>query len=239
MTTTNERADTPFRGITRRALLSSAAGLGLASTGMTTPTQAVKEASLAAIATQAGLSFGAAASDELFEDAAFRALFLSQVRVFTPENALKFDYLQPEQGTYNFAPADALVDFGRRNGLLVRGHNLFWNDNAPGWLKSLRGRDVEAVFDRHIETVVPHFAGRLQSWDVVNEPFWLGRDRPGTFRPGPWYDAMGADYIFRAFRRVAGLDAQARLVLNEAWTERADPVGLAVRRAQARFSRLS
>ena len=76
---------------------------------------------------------------------------------------------------------------------------------------------------------MPHYAGRLQSWDVVNEPFWLGRDGPGTFRPGPWLTAFGDDYVERAFRRTAALDPNATLVLNEAWTECDSPVGQAVR----------
>jgi endo-1,4-beta-xylanase len=215
-------------GTTRRKLLTLVAGgLCAAKTGFA----AAAEPGLASIAEGTGVSFGAAGSEEQFADDAYRDLFLSQVAVFTPENALKFGSLQPQQGRFTFASADALVDFGLQNGLLVRGHNLFWNDYPPAWLKTLSGREIEAVFDRYIETVVPHFAGRLHSWDVVNEPFWLGRDRPGAFRPGPWYDAMGDEYIFRAFRRVAGLDRQARLVLNEAWTERTDMVGLAVRRA--------
>jgi endo-1,4-beta-xylanase len=215
-------------GATRRDILTFAAGgVSAATLGFARGA----EPGLAAIAAQAGLSFGAAGSKEQFADRAYRDLFLSQTAVFTPENALKFGSLQPEQGQFNFGPADTLVDFGRQNGLLVRGHNLFWNDYPPAWLKSLSMRKIEVVFDRYVETVVPHFAGRLHSWDVINEPFWLGRDRPGTFRPGPWYDAMGDDYIFRAFRRVAALDPRARLVLNEAWTERTDAVGLAVRRA--------
>lgn len=219
-------------GPTRREVLAyAAAGVFGAAATAGAEEASPKEASLGAIAAQGGLIFGASASQEVFDDTDYRDLFLAEARVFTPENALKFDSLQPQQGFFNFAPADAFVDFGRNNGLKVRGHNLFWNDYPPTWLKHLPSREIEAVFDRYIETVVPHFAGRLQSWDVVNEPFWLGRDRPGAFRPGPWYDAMGANYIFRAFRRVASLDPDARLVLNEAWTERTDSVGLAVRHA--------
>jgi endo-1,4-beta-xylanase len=223
------RMDRP--GPTRREVLVYAAGALSAAATAHAKEISPKEASLGAVAAQAGLIFGSAASQELFDDKDYRDLFLAETRIFTPENALKFDALQPEQGQFNFAPADALVDFGRDNGLKVRGHNLFWNDYPPAWLKHLPAREIEAVFDRTIETVVPHFAGRLHSWDVVNEPFWLGRDRPGTFRPGPWYDAMGVNYIFRAFRRVASLDPDTRLVINEAWTERTDGIGLAVRHA--------
>ena len=187
--------------------------------------------SLADAGRAAGLVFGAAGGEALFTDPAYRALVLEQAAILTPENALKFDALQPEQGRFSFEAADALVDAARARGLLVRGHTLMWNDRAPPWLKGLSRRETERVFDAYLDRVVPHFAGRLQSWDVVNEPFWLGADRPGTFRPGPWFDAMGADYIVRAFARTAALDPQAKLVLNEAFTERSDPVGLAVRRA--------
>ena len=176
-----------------------------------------------------GLVFGSAGGEELFSDEAYRTLFTAQAALFTPENALKFGSLQPQQGVFNFAPADALVDGARRYGLRVRGHTLAWNDWPPAWLKPLSHAELERVFDAYLERVVPHFAGRIASWDVVNEPFWLGKDRPGTLRPGPWYDSMGIDYIFRAFRRTAVLDPEAKLVLNESWTESDDPVGRAVR----------
>ena len=187
--------------------------------------------SLMCAARAGGLTFGSAGGPELFSDKDYRALFLAQCAILVPQNALKFDALQPEQGRFEFAGADALIDAAHGHGLMARGTNLFWNDWLPPWLKALSHREVERVFDAYLDTVVPHFAGRLQSWDVVNEPFWLGSDRPGTFRPGVWYDALGPEYIFRGFRRTAALDPDAKLVLNEAWTERNDPVGLAVRRS--------
>ena len=191
--------------------------------------------SLAAAGHTGNLIFGSAGGSELFRDTAYRDLFIAQAAILVPQNAMKFDALQPQQNQFNFAPADALVDGAIRRGLMARGHTLFWNDWPPAWLKTLSAQEIRAVFDAHLDTVVPHFAGRLQSWDVVNEPFWLGKDRPGTFRPGPWLDAFGPDYIIRAFRRTAELDPHAKLVLNEAWTERSDPVGLAVRAALLRL----
>lgn len=214
--------------LSRRTLLSGAAATVAAAT---TAGAVPVPASLADAAGAGGILFGSAGGDELFRDAAYRALFLSQAAILTPENALKFGSLQPQRGRFNFSPADALVDGARSHGLLVHGHTLFWNDWPPAWLKGLSRAEIDSVFEEYLATVVPHFAGRLQSWDVVNEPFWPGKDKPGTFRPGPWYDALGPDYIFRAFRRTAELDPHAKLMLNEAWTERSDPVGIAVRRA--------
>ncbi|MGL5446944.1 MAG: endo-1,4-beta-xylanase, partial [Rhabdaerophilum sp.] len=51
----------------------------------------------------------------------------------------------------------------------------------------------------------------------------------GGFRRGPWFDAMGPDYIFRAFERAARIDRTAKLVLNEAFTEQDDRLGRGVR----------
>ena len=217
---------------TRRHALALAAG-ALGATvlpAFAVPTPAMSaETSLASAALSRGLIYGAAGGAELFTDTAYRALFIEQAAILTPENALKFDALQPRQGQFEFGSADALIDGARQAGLMARGHTLIWNDWPPAWLKALSHAEIERVFENHLETVVPHFAGRLQSWDVVNEPFYLGKDRPGTFRPGPWYDAMGDSYIFRAFQRTAALDPSVKLVLNEAWTERSDPVGLAIR----------
>src|ERR1700682_2785358 len=85
-------------------------------------------------------------------------------------------------------------------------------------------------FDAYIEEVVARYQGKLQSWDIVNEPFWPGHRAPGGFRLGPWYDAFGPDYVRRAFERAALVDRTTKFVLNEAQTERDDELGLAVRR---------
>lgn len=221
-----------MRRPSRRDALALGAGLiGTASLPRVSHATQSPPTSLAEAAKSRGLVFGAAGGEELFTDATYRDLFVAQTAIFTPEHALSIPWLQPQRGQFNFGPADAMVDGARNNGMLVHGHTLFWNDWPPAWLKATRRRDIEHVFETYLETVVPHFAGRLNSWNVVNEPFWLGADRPGTFRPGPWYDALGSDYIFRSFRRTAELDPHAKLVLNEAFTERTDPVGLAVRRS--------
>jgi endo-1,4-beta-xylanase len=87
----------------------------------------------------------------------------------------------------------------------------------------------QVFFDSYIEEVVGRYAGQLQSWDIVNEPFWPGHKAPGGYRLGPWYDAFGTGYVRRAFERAAMADKKTKFVLNEAQTERDDAVGLAVR----------
>lgn len=201
--------------LTRRQVLSLAAvalSCGRADAAAPIP-------SLGDIAERAGVLFGASIGHEIDSDPAYADLYAREACIVTTDTALKFDFLRPDAETFAFAAADRIIAFARRNALQVRGHTLAWNDVGQPWLRRLSHREIARVFDHHIDTVVTRYAGRLQSWDVVNEPFWPGNRRPGGYRQGPWLDAMGPDYIQRAFRRTAAIDKTARLCLNEAQCE--------------------
>ncbi len=212
--------------ISRRALLLAGAA-GALGAG---PTRAASApASLAEAAAGAGLLYGAAIGQQALDDPAYAALYRSQTSILTTENAMKFDWLRPASDRFDFSTADAIVSFAAANGKPLRGHTLIWNDNAPDWLKRLSGREVERVFDEHIERVVSRYAGKLYAWDVVNEPFWPMGGKPGGWRDGPWYAAMGPAYVERAFRRVAAIDKTARLALNEAQCDNDHEWGRSIR----------
>ena len=185
--------------------------------------------SLGALAAQAGVLFGAAIAPVVLSDPAYAQLYIDEARILTTDYSLKFDALRPSHDTYNFTEADALVGFAQKNRLPLRGHTLVWNENAPDWLRRLSARETERVFDEHIETVVSRYAGKLHSWDVVNEPFWPDHGKEGGYRDGPWFAAMGPAYVERAFRRVAAIDPAAKLCLNEAHCENDNAYGQAIR----------
>jgi endo-1,4-beta-xylanase len=188
------------------------------------------EPSLASIAAKNGFLFGAAAAEVIDKDPAYRKLYTTQTAITTTDIALKMGRVAPQPGAKHFETADRLLAFCDQNRIAMRGHCLIWNEWVPAWIKNMSADERRAYFDSYIEEVVARYSGRLQSWDVVNEPFWPGHRAPGGFRLGPWYDAFGTDYVRRAFERAARVDPKAKLVLNEAQTERDDEVGLAVRR---------
>ena len=64
----------------------------------------------------------------------YRATFLREFDSLTAENEMKMQALQPHRGKYDFAAADELVRFARRNGKAVRGHTLVWGQQLPLWL---------------------------------------------------------------------------------------------------------
>ncbi len=220
--------------LTRRSLLAGMACTG--ATGLLPRRGAGKVIALHEAATKAGLSFGASVSKEIFENPAYADLYRAHARLLTTDVALKFDYIRwkgPE--SWDFTEADRLLAFTDQNNMALRGHTLIWNENAPEWLKRRPSREITAIFDEHIDKVAGRYAGRLHSWDVVNEPFWPGHGKTGGYRTGPWLEAMGPSYIKRAFVRTARADPSCRLVLNEAHCERNDEVGRNIRSGMLRL----
>lgn len=64
----------------------------------------------------------------------YRETFLREFDSLTPENEMKMQALQPRRGRYDFAAADELLRFARRNGKTMRGHTLIWGQALPLWL---------------------------------------------------------------------------------------------------------
>ena len=162
---------------------------------------------------------GTALSPRQFEgrDTASVALVLRQFNATTPENVQKWERVHPELDRYQFAPADAYVDFGQRNGMFVIGHTLVWHNQTPRWVfqnaagQPLSRDELLARMKDHISTVVGRYKGRIKGWDVVNEA--LNDD--GTLRQSPWMRIIGPDYIAKAFEFAHEADPAAQLYYND------------------------
>jgi endo-1,4-beta-xylanase len=64
------------------------------------------------------------------------ALTKAQFNQISPENDLKWESIHPRERAdgYNFGPADAYVEFGRKNHMLIVGHTLVWHGQTPRWV---------------------------------------------------------------------------------------------------------
>jgi endo-1,4-beta-xylanase len=64
------------------------------------------------------------------------ALTKEQFNQISPENDLKWASIHPREGAdgYNFGPADAYVEFGLKNHMLIVGHTLVWHGQTPRWV---------------------------------------------------------------------------------------------------------
>jgi endo-1,4-beta-xylanase len=190
-------------------------------------------ASLKAHAAASGLLFGCAVAPALLDqDPAYAALIREQASIVVAENVMKWGPLRPTPTTYNFDPADALVAFAERNHMKIRGHNLCWHRQLPTWFASVAPRaNARALLVAHIETVAGRYAGRMHSWDVVNEAIEPKDGRPDGLRLSPWLKLAGDDYIELAFQTARRADPQALLTYNDYGIENETPEAAAKRAA--------
>ena len=188
---------------TRRGLFASAAG-GLASLTLAAGAgeAAADSDSLKARAARRGLFFGCGVStSQVTDDPDFAAAVVADCALIVPTVEMKWGFVERRKGVLDFAAADAIVAFARRNQLAVRGHTAVWYNNLPPWAPVvLASADGEDVFERHIRDVLGHFGDAPTSWDVVNEAIEPKDGLPSDLRNTIFLKTLGADYIARAFR---------------------------------------
>lgn len=168
-------------------------------------------------ARQSNILYGAATSPRILSaDADFSSEVVAQCDVLVPENELKWESVEPQPGVFDFSQGDWLLDFCTKNGMALRGHCLVWHKQLPAWAGSVTtAAQAEDQLAGHIRGLVSHYAGRLHSWDVVNEALNPSDGRSDGLRNTVWLNALGPDYIDLAYRTAAEADPEAVLVYNE------------------------
>lgn len=184
-------------------------------------------------AERAGVLIGVAVEPSRLSEPAYASTLAREFNMVEAENVMKWGTLRPRQGTFNFGPGDRLVAFAQAHGMKVRGHTLLWSEYNPAWLAkgSFTPDQLSQMLQRHIETVMKHYAGKVFAWDVVNEAFLAD----GQIEPSIWYDSpgiglggKGTAYIEQAFRWAHAADPQALLFYNDYDTEGINPKSDAV-----------
>ncbi|WP_199729799.1 endo-1,4-beta-xylanase [Tessaracoccus sp. OH4464_COT-324] len=158
-----------------------------------------------------------------YHSARYRTILASEFSSVTPENHLKWEFVHPKRGQFNFQPADDIVAFAERHGQQVRGHTLLWHSQNPKWLEEggLTKQELRAELEQHVKTVVGRYRGRIHQWDVANEIF----DGKGNLRlkENIWLRELGAEAIADAFRWAHEADPNAKLFFNDYGVEGINP----------------
>jgi endo-1,4-beta-xylanase len=168
---------------------------------------------LGAAAAADGRYFGVAVGQGDLGNSSATNVAGTQFNMVTPENEMKWDTIEPSNGSYDFGPGDAIVNFATSHNERVRGHNLVWENQLPSWVTSLPSNQVQGAMESHITNEVSHYKGKIYAWDVVNEPF----NDDGSYRQDVFYSAFGGgeQYIADAIRTAHAADPNAKLYIND------------------------
>jgi endo-1,4-beta-xylanase len=163
-----------------------------------------------------GVALGGSVPDDY--TAAELAVIEAHFNAVTPENCMKPIALHPDEGRWEFAQADALVQWAQANGMAIFGHNLVWHNQTGDWFFDDGGKQVsrEKLLDRlktHIDTIVGRYKGRIRGWDVVNEA--IAEGGVDDLRATRWQKLLGDDYIVEAYKLVHAADPKAELQYND------------------------
>jgi len=177
-------------------------------------------------ADQAGVLVGAAVIERGFDtDALYAPTVAREFNSIVHEHVFKWDAIHPSRTVYRFDAPDRLIDFAEANDMAVRGHTLLWEqvlvDSTPAWVTAITDpADLRAVITDHITTVVGRYRGRIDAWDVVNEPLATGGP---AFHQNHFAQVLGPGYIAEAFALAHAADPDATFFLNEVLIDQPGP----------------
>ena len=136
----------------------------------------------------------------------------NQFNSITPENSLKWMYIQPKPNQFDFNTADQYVQMGLDNGMYIVGHALVWHAQLAEFMQETKNKsEFRSHVENHINRLVKRYKGKIDAWDVVNEAF----EEDGKLRNSVFYKNMGENYLEEVFKLAEKLDPEADLIYND------------------------
>lgn len=131
---------------------------------------------------------------------------------------------EPVQGRPQWASRLEIVEWCKANGITTKGHPLVWacKSGTPQWLKAYSIPETEELSKIRVTNIVKGFSGKIDIWDVVNEPVnvktWKNKltdmdneNDWGVEDPIPEI----ADYVEDALNWANKANPSATLIINE------------------------
>ncbi|GIH73585.1 endo-1,4-beta-xylanase [Planobispora longispora] len=203
-----------FRAFTATAVLTLVASVLIPATAADASVLSLRQK-----AAEAGILIGSGAVNPAYlDDPKFAQILPQQFNSLSPENELKWSFVQPEQGVFDFTKLDRLVDFAEDHDMAVKGHGLISGCCNPAWLEQIVDpNQLRAAMTTHFTTVMSRYAGKMDRWDVATEVF---STFGGTgLAPNYFYRVLGPDYLAEVFRIAHAADPDAKLFINESLVE--------------------
>ncbi|MDO9613046.1 MAG: endo-1,4-beta-xylanase [Bacteroidota bacterium] len=168
--------------------------------------QVVKDASVSIEMVKHQFGFGSAvAASKFMSDAVYRKKVYELFNEVVLENDLKWPAFNPNPSINTTKTLDSLL----RRKILVRGHNVVWPSFKYN-LASLKTLSTNPIafrneIDRHIDQVTQYTKGKLNDWDVLNEPY----------SETEFQAILGNEAMADWFKRVRQNDRDVKLYIND------------------------
>ena len=176
---------------------------------------------------------GAAVSGAVLEHREAREIIACHFSSLTPENAMKFGEIHPEENRWNWEEADIIAAFARSQNIPLRGHTIVWHSQNPPWLFR-NGADAvskTSLFGRleaHIAALAERYNNAVYAWDVLNEVIDTEKGE-GGFRRSEWYKTGGREIYEFAFQTMRQVSPGAALFYNDYNNESGDKLNTTIR----------
>lgn len=83
----------------------------------------------------------------------------------TPENSMKWQSINNQQGSYSWGQADYLVNWATERNKTIRGHTFVWHSQLAGWVNNIRDKaQLTKVIQDHITTVMTRYKGKIYGY---------------------------------------------------------------------------
>ena len=125
-------------------------------------------------------------------------------------------WYEPRPGEQGHGYVERVLDWTAAQSITCKGHPLVWDHPAgsPRWLPEDDAELARRVEER-VREIVGRFRGRLDIWDVVNEPTHLP-DRVNRTRMARWGEKLGpVAYTRRPLEVARAAHPGARLLVND------------------------
>lgn len=148
----------------------------------------------------------------LQKDQPSASIIKKEFNTISPENVMKWMFVQPKPNEFYFDHTDKYVQFGLDNNMHIVGHALIWHSQIANFMNSIKDstKMIQHVTN-HISTLVNRYKGKIDTWDVVNEA--LNED--GTLRESIFLKVLGENYLETVYKMAEKYDSNADLAYND------------------------
>lgn len=123
------------------------------------------------------------------------------------ENELKWYATEGVRGVLNYTLADQMMRFVRKNKIVTRGHNIFWDDPKynPAWVRNLTNTELQSAVTSRMRSLIQKYKDEFIHWDVNNEllHFHFFEER------------LGPNATLKFFETMREADPLATLFMND------------------------